>query len=50
MDTRLMDIRPVTLEGRHVRLEPLTRAHLPALAAALDPELLQWFTFPAVDA
>ncbi len=25
---------PITLEGRHVRLEPLTEAHIPALAAA----------------
>jgi len=34
---------PVTLEGRHVRLEPLTVAHVPALAAvALDEELWRW--------
>ena len=34
---------PVTLEGRHVRLEPLSLAHLPALAeVGLDPELWQW--------
>jgi len=34
---------PVTLEGRHVRLEPLTAAHVPALAAvALDEELWRW--------
>ena len=31
---------PVTLEGRTVRLEPLTMAHAPAIAAvALDPDL-----------
>lgn len=31
---------PVTLEGAHVRLEPLTRAHLDALAeVGLDPDL-----------
>jgi RimJ/RimL family protein N-acetyltransferase len=28
------DVRPVTLEGRHVRLEPLTRDHLDGLVAA----------------
>jgi RimJ/RimL family protein N-acetyltransferase len=34
---------PVTLEGRLVRLEPLTRGHLPALAAVgLDPDLWRW--------
>jgi len=27
-----MDVRPVVLEGRHVRLEPLTEAHIPGLA------------------
>jgi N-acetyltransferase len=33
-------LQPVTLEGRHVRLEPLTLDHVPALApVALDPEL-----------
>ena len=33
-------IAPVTLEGRHVRLEPLTEGHLDSLAAiGLDPEL-----------
>ena len=34
---------PVTLEGAHVRLEPLTRAHLDALAeVGLDPDLWIW--------
>ena len=34
---------PVTLEGAHVRLEPLTRAHLDALAeVVLDPDLWIW--------
>jgi RimJ/RimL family protein N-acetyltransferase len=44
-----MDVRPIALEGRHVRLDPLTSQHLPALAEALDPTLLQWFTKPAKD-
>ena len=34
---------PVTLDGRLVRLEPLTLAHVPGLAAVgLDPELWRW--------
>lgn len=39
-----MRIEPVTLTGDHARLEPLSRAHLGPLSAALDPTLLQWFT------
>jgi|SRR5690242_16046386 len=35
-----MDLIPVTLEGMHVRLEPLSPAHLDGLCAVgLDPEL-----------
>lgn len=26
-----MEIKPITLEGRHVRLEPMTEAHIPGL-------------------
>jgi RimJ/RimL family protein N-acetyltransferase len=41
------DPRPVLLEGRHVRLEPLERRHLPGLlTAARDPEIFQWFLTP----
>lgn len=32
------DIRPVTLAGRVIRLEPLSEAHVPALAVAGDDE------------
>ena len=40
-----MSLDPVTLEGRHVRLVPMTREHLPALwQAASDPELWRWTT------
>lgn len=36
-------IQPVTLEGRIVRLEPLTFEHVPGLAeVGLDPELWRW--------
>ena len=27
-----MEVKPVTLQGKHVRLEPMTEAHVPALA------------------
>lgn len=41
-----MRIEPIRLEGEHVVLEPLSRAHLGPLAAVLDPKLLQWFPKP----
>ncbi|HEV2636803.1 MAG TPA: GNAT family protein [Actinocrinis sp.] len=39
---------PVTLTGRHVRLEPLTREHLPDLFAAGggDEEVWRWLPVP----
>jgi RimJ/RimL family protein N-acetyltransferase len=38
-----MIVSPVTLEGQHVRLEPLTKAHLAGLAEiGLDEELWRW--------
>ncbi|MDQ7843669.1 MAG: GNAT family N-acetyltransferase [Armatimonadota bacterium] len=40
-----MDLRPVVLDGGHVRLEPLSADHLPALIeAGLDPDLWRWTT------
>ena len=40
-----MKIEPVTLEGTHVRLEPLTLEHHAALCAVgLDSELWRWTT------
>jgi RimJ/RimL family protein N-acetyltransferase len=40
-------IGPVVLEGRHVRLEPLTLEHLPdLLEVGLDPELWRWGLTP----
>jgi RimJ/RimL family protein N-acetyltransferase len=39
----MVDLTPVTLEGRHVRLEPLSPRHTPDLArVAFDPELWRW--------
>jgi hypothetical protein len=38
-----MMVSPVTLEGQHARLEPLTKAHLPGLAeVGLDEDLWRW--------
>jgi len=46
MATEMIAI-PVSLEGRHVRLEPLAKAHLAALAeAGLDEELWRWIPVP----
>src|SRR6202045_323332 len=42
-----MAVSPVTLEGLHVRLEPLGKAHLAGLAeAGLDKELWRWIPVP----
>ncbi len=49
MDMPVMDVRPVVLEGRHVRLEPLSPAHHDGLAAVLDPTLTQWFPKPVTN-
>src|SRR4051794_39338943 len=38
-----MNIQPVTLEGRHIRLEPLTLSHHAGLCdVGLVPELWRW--------
>lgn len=42
-----MELTPVTLEGAHVRLEPLDVEHADALArAGSDPSIWTWFTEP----
>lgn len=38
MATPLLDVRPVILEGAHVRLEPMDASHLDALVKAGEPE------------
>jgi RimJ/RimL family protein N-acetyltransferase len=39
--------RPILLEGRHVRLEPLDQRHTAALfEAGRDPEIFRWFLTP----
>ena len=38
------DVRPIVLEGRHVRLEPLALDHADPLAeAGADPAIFRWF-------
>jgi hypothetical protein len=38
-----MELTPVTLEGRHVRLVPLTAEHMPALwEVGNDADIWQW--------
>ena len=42
-----MIVEPVTLEGKHVRLEPLSLAHHAALCeAGLDEDLWRWIAAP----
>jgi len=42
-----MVVEPVTIEGRHVRLEPLAIDHVDALCAVgLDPDLWTWIPSP----
>jgi|SRR5271170_6533703 len=42
--------RPVTLEGRHVRLVPLATEHAtPLMAVAQDPEIWTWVRYGACD-
>ncbi len=45
-----MDIQPVTLQGRVVRLEPLSESHVPDLAAVgLDPDIWRYMRYGAVE-
>ena len=42
-----MEVEPVTLEGAHVRLEPLSKHHWAGLAeVGLDEELWRWIPVP----
>ena len=42
-----MDIKPIALEGRAVRLEPLAEGHAESLAEAATPELFTYHYPPA---
>jgi N-acetyltransferase len=42
-----IEVEPLTLQGRHLRLEPLTRNHIPALTeVGLVEELWRWIPLP----
>lgn len=43
-DTHPFHLEPLTLEGRRLRLEPLSAAHLDELTALVDPEIWRWYT------
>ena len=44
-----MDFAPVTLEGRHIRLEPLSLAHVAGLCAVgFDDSIWRWNPRPPV--
>ena len=45
-----MQVEPVTLVGKIVRLEPLSEAHIPGLAkVGLDPRIWQYMRYGSVD-
>ena len=45
-----MEVAPVVLTGRHVRLEPLSEAHVPDLAAVgLEPSIWRQMVYGSVD-
>ena len=45
MNEPTLDIRPVTLEGKHVRLEPMSRDHLDGIVAAASfEEIWTWLS------
>src|SRR5512143_2060166 len=42
----MMDVQPVTLTGRYVRLEPLSEVHVPGLAAiGMDDEIWKYMLY-----
>jgi|ERR1035437_1749251 hypothetical protein len=46
----LVNLQPITLEGNHVRLEPLSESHHDALCAiGLDPELWKLIPIQVLD-
>jgi RimJ/RimL family protein N-acetyltransferase len=46
MSQRPLTVEPVTLEGDHVRLEPMTLEHLPGLVEiGLEPAIWTWMPF-----
>ena len=51
MNATPMNVTPLTLQGRIVRLEPLSQAHVPELCRnGLDAELWRWIPTPVASA
>jgi len=45
----MMDVKPVTLTGKVVRLEPLSETHIPGLAAiGLNADIWRWMPYGAM--
>ncbi len=44
-----MDVRPVTLSGKIVRLEPLTLGHVPDLFSASNPTIWKYMLYGDID-
>jgi N-acetyltransferase len=45
-----MDLRPISLIGKLIRLEPMSEAHVPGLArVALDPDIWQYMIYGRMD-
>jgi RimJ/RimL family protein N-acetyltransferase len=45
-----VNLEPITLEGTHVQLQPLSESHLDALCdVGLDPELWKWIPIQVLD-
>lgn len=44
-----MDVRPITLSGRIVRLEPLTLGHVPGLFSANDPAIWKYMLYGDIE-
>ena len=45
-----MNLQPITLEGAHVQLQPLSESHLDALCdIGLDPDLWKWIPIQVLD-
>jgi hypothetical protein len=44
-----MQVAPITLQGREIRLEPLTLDHAPALWRQADPAIFAYIPHPVDD-
>ncbi len=50
LSASIMNIEPITLEGRHIRLEPLSLDHLDALCrVGFDESIWRWMPYSALN-